>query len=369
LRLRYDRGRTLRKRECTFVQEDDGHVAPPGRRIRHEEFLVELARAYYERDLTQEQVAEEFGISRSQVSRYLKEARERDIVQIKVVGPDARDRSLETALRSTFPSLRGAVVASVFSANPSTVRRAIARAGARLLARLVRPGMTISIGAGRTRAARVDVLDYRPLQGVTVAQAMGNAGHEGLEIDYHAIAQRAALAFGGRAVQINAPAILGPGTRADELEASNPQIRDALRISRSAQLFLLGIGSMTGDQIYVRTGLIRPEELDQLAEAGAVGDLCGNFFDLGGRPVPGPFDDRVVGIHLDDLARAPLVVGCGGGEEKVTAILGALRGRFVTALVTDEHTARGVLDAATSSGSHVGGVGRRAVQVLEEVAR
>jgi DNA-binding transcriptional regulator LsrR (DeoR family) len=343
-------------------------VRQAGRRIRHDEFLAELARAYYERDLTQEEVAAEFGISRSQVSRYLKEARAKDIVQIRVVGPDARDRSLEAALRMAFPELRGVVVASAFSTNTSTIRRAIARAGARLLQRLVRPGMTIAIGAGRTLAALVDGLEYRPVGGVTVAQAMGNAGHEGLNIDYHAIAQRAAAALGGRAVQINAPAILGPGARADELEQSNPPIKEALRISRTAQLYVLGIGSMTGDQIYVNTGLIGPEELGRLAEAGAVGDLCANFFDVHGRPVPGPFDDRVVGIRLDHLRRAPLAIACGGGEEKVAAIVGALRGRFVTALVTDEHTARGVLELAASSGGHAGDVARRQSRLVEEVA-
>lgn len=342
-------------------------VRSPSRRIRHDEFLAELARAYYERDLTQEEVAAEFGISRSQVSRYLKEARARDLVQIRVIGPNARDAELEGALRRAFPGLRGTVVAAAFSTNPRTVRGAIARAGARLLERLVRPRMTVSIGAGRTLAALVDGLTYRPLRDVTVAQAMGNAGHEGLEIDYHAIAQRAAAAFGGRAVQINAPAILGPGAFAIELERSNPPIREALRISRSAQLFVLGIGSMTGDQIYVATGLIGPDELDQLAEAGAVGDLCGHFFDIDGRPVRGPFDDRVVGINLDDLRRAPLVIGCGGGEEKVPAIVGALRGGFITALVTDEHTARGVLEAARSGG-HAGETTRRPIGPLEEVA-
>lgn len=318
--------------------------------MRSEDFLAELARAYYELDLTQEQVASQFGISRSQVSRYLTEARRREIVQIRIVAPGSRDEAAEAELRARYPHLRELVVAAAFGAGAGTIRQTVARAAARLVDRLVKPGATVCSGAGRTLAALVDLLTPRPIRNVTVVQAMGNAGHQGLDIDYHAVAQRAAAAYDARALQINAPAIIGPGLRAADLEAANPPIRAALLQARRADLHVLGIGSITGDQIYVETGLITPAELEQLAADGAVGDLCGNFFDIAGRPLGSPFGDRVVGIGLADLKRAPLVLGVGGGPEKVAAITGALNGRFVNALVTDEHTARGVLELSRSRG-------------------
>jgi DNA-binding transcriptional regulator LsrR (DeoR family) len=319
-------------------------------RIRNEDFLAELARAYYELDLTQEQVALQFGISRSQVSRYLAEARQREIVQIRIIAPESREDALEGEIRARFPHLRDVIVAAAFSSNPATIRQTVARAGARLVDRLVKPGMIISTGAGRTLAALVDLLVRRPIGNVTIAQAMGNAGHEGLAIDYYAVAQRAAAAYDARALQINAPAILGPGVSAADLEASNPPIREALGEARRADLYVVGIGSITGDQIYVDTGLITRLELDGLASAGAVGDLCGNFFDLSGRAIGGPFDDRLVGVRLSDLRRAPVSMGVGGGSEKVAAIVGALEGCLINSLVTDEHTARGVLELAGSRG-------------------
>lgn len=338
-------------------------------RRRSTDFLAELARAYYELSQTQEQVAAQFGISRSQVSRYLTDARDAGIVQIRIVAPDSRERSLEAALRDRHPHLREVVVASAFGSDPVTLRQSVARATARLVERLVKPGMTIGMGAGRTLAATVDLLARRPIQNVTVAQAMGNAGHEGLDIDYLAVAQRTAAAFDGRALQINAPAIVGPTVRAADLEASNRPIRDALEQARHADLYLLGIGSMTGDQIYVQTGLIRPAELEALARAGAVGDLCGNFYDIGGEPIPGPFAERVVGIRLVDLRRAPLSLATGGGLEKVAAITGALEGRFINVLATDEHTARGVLELAGSRGRRTAASPRSDGRPKEEEAR
>ena len=170
---------------------------------RTEDFLAELARAYYEQALTQEQVATQFGISRSQVSRYLQQARDLEIVQVRIVAPESRDRDAEAKDLDRFPHLRE-VVTAAFSTSPMTLRRAVARTAARLVERFVNPGSTVCFGAGRTLAELVDLLARRPLGNVAVVQAMGNAGHEGLKIDYNAIAQHAAAAFDGRAYQINA---------------------------------------------------------------------------------------------------------------------------------------------------------------------
>jgi deoxyribonucleoside regulator len=309
-----------------------------------DDFLADVARAYYEQHLTQEEVAVQFGVSRSQVSRYLQEAHSRDIVQIRIVPAGARDTAAEDRLREAFPHLVEVVVAQVFGEGPETVRWTVARAAARFLDRTVTSAMTVCFGAGRTLANTVELLSADRVRNVTVAQAMGNAGHEGLAIDYNAIASVAATAFGGRAYQINAPAILGPGMKAGELEASNPQIRESLRLARSADLYVLGVGSIVGDVIYVQTGLLTFDDLAALKAAGAVGDICGNFFDARGRPCPGPFQDRLVGIRLQDLRRAPTVVACAAGPEKVPALAGALTGRLINVLITDEQTARGMLE-------------------------
>jgi deoxyribonucleoside regulator len=310
------------------------------------ELLVDVARAYYEAGLTQSEIAEQYGLSRSQISRYLKAARDAGIVQIRVIPLETTSRKAETRLRARFPQLREVRVASVLVSEGTPVRRAVARAGARLLESVADPGWTLCFGAGRTLAELVGFLGGRALPGTTVVQAMGNAGHEALEIDYNAIAQAAGAAFGAAVYQINAPAILGPGLSAAELEASNRPIQEALEMARRADLYAVGIGSMSSDELYVTTGLVSLEELEQLRQAGAVGDICGNFFDLAGRPTLTPYGDRLVGIRLEHLQRARNSLAFAAGSEKVPAILGALAGGFISGLVTDEITAAAVLSLA-----------------------
>ena len=313
----------------------------------HANLLAEVARAYYEQDLTQEQIASEFGVSRSQISRYLTEARQSGVVQVRIIETESRNRDLERRLRRRFPHLQQVVVASVFTDRGTSIRMAVARAGARLVAQVVVANSVVCFGAGRTLARLVQLLPQNRLRGVNVVQAMGNAGHEGLEIDYNAISQAAAAAFGGRAYQINAPAILGKGASAAELEAASPQLAEALRLARRADLYVVGIGTLSMDEIYVSTGLLKESDLKALGREGAVGDICGNFFDATGRPKSGSFPDRLVGVRLEDLRRARLALACAGGEEKGAAVCGALSGRWINGLVTDEITARDVLDRAT----------------------
>jgi DNA-binding transcriptional regulator LsrR (DeoR family) len=326
--------------------------------VPRDAFLAELARAYYEQDLTQAQIAKLHDISRSQVSRYLRSARDEGIVQIRIIAPGDRDPELEEALRGAFPELAEAAVARVFAPGASLVRRSVARTAAAVVERLVRPGQTVCLGAGRTMALVAASLTRRPLRGVIVVPATGNAGHAAHESDYHAVTHAVAGAWGALAYGINAPAILGVGASASELERSNPQIAEALAAARTADLYVLGLGSLAGDEIFVRTGLMSSDELSAVRAAGAVGDLCGNFFDARGQAVVGPFADRVVGIGLEDVRgtghapqagpgaswRAARSIVCAGGAEKVAAIVAALRGGLVHHLVTDEHTARGVLD-------------------------
>jgi DNA-binding transcriptional regulator LsrR (DeoR family) len=110
------------------------------------------------------------------------------------------------------------------------------------------------------------------------------------------------------------------------------------------------LGSLESDLIYSRAGLVSAPEFAHLQAIGVVGDICGRFFDLEGRPLRSMFEQRVVGIELEDLRRAGVSIGVAGGEEKVAPLLGVLRGKHVNGIVTDEQTALEIL--------HLDGSGR-----------
>jgi DNA-binding transcriptional regulator LsrR (DeoR family) len=114
-------------------------------------------------------------------------------------------------------------------------------------------------------------------------------------------------------------------------------------------LALVGIGSVKPSRLLASSGnVFEAGELAVLRERGAVGDLCLRFFDASGKAVVTELDDRVIGMELLQLRRAARSVGVAGGGRKFTAILGALRGRWINVLITDRRTAERVLKAAAA---------------------
>ena len=307
--------------------------------------LVQVARAYYLENQTQAEIARGLGISRSLVSRYLTAAREQGIVRIEIVEPSTAALHLEQALKAHFPHLLEVVVAPALTTDSDAIRIMVGRNAASFLLRILKPGQTIGLGCGRTLRAMVDALPKRHIADTVIVQAMGNIGHEAHNIDYNEIARQAAAALGGRAYYVSAPAILGKrsGT-AHALVNANPSLQYALSLAREAQIYIIGIGSMESDQLYVRNGLIPQDEFDDLRQH-AVGDICGRFFDVYGRVQPSAFSERIVGVEIEDLQRAHYAIGVAGGAEKIPSILGALRGQHVNVLVSDEATVQALLEA------------------------
>ena len=304
--------------------------------------LVSLARAYYEQGLTQEEIARTLPISRSQVSRYLSEARELGIVQFRIIDPTERVDDLADELKKRFPSLKAAIVVPVFSQDAQVARRMVGMACASYLRQVVHPGQCLCIGYGRTVRSAIEALKSHPVPSLSVVQAMGNLGHEALNIDFNTLARAAADAFGAHVFYVNAPAILGSGTAA-EWESANISIRESLERARFADIYLVSVGSLEREQVYTRTGLISHTDIERMQAQNVVGDICARFFDVRGHEVETPFASRIVGITLPDLRRAHLAIGVVGGVEKALPLRGALLGRWLNVVITDEHTARAVL--------------------------
>jgi DNA-binding transcriptional regulator LsrR (DeoR family) len=121
-------------------------------------------------------------------------------------------------------------------------------------------------------------------------------------------------------------------------------VSNVLEQAKSANLAVMGIGAPRLDSILMREGrIVTEQDLETLKNNGAVGDINLRFFDENGKLVQSNFDRRVIGLTLDEIKRIERVIGVAGGAAKVSAIRGALAGRLVDVLVTDQITAQQVL--------------------------
>ena len=87
------------------------------------------------------------------------------------------------------------------------------------------------------------------------------------------------------------------------------------------------------------------------------------------RAEPYSINDRVIGIDLEDLRAIPRVVAVARGLPKAQSILGALRGKFLSVLATDDLTARAVLELEGWRADNRFGPDTRASNVIEPRTR
>ena len=116
----------------------------------------------------------------------------------------------------------------------------------------------------------------------------------------------------------------------------------ALSIANEADIFLFGIGSIESDLVYTRFGLIQEEELHEL-EGKVVGDICGRFYNMSGQKVKSAFEERVIGIDLKSINNAKYAIALAGGADKAPPLLGAIRGKWINGLISDEQTVTKIL--------------------------
>ena len=304
--------------------------------------LYKIARAYYEDDLTQEQIGKRLGLSRIKVSRLLSRAREEGIVQIAVVSPLASHTDLEGQLEARY-GLDEAIVVSPTDQGGSDVIRSLGPAAAACLVRRLQGNEVVALTWGTTLLAVVDALPVQRWPQMRVVQMLGGLGQPEADVYGADLARRMAEAFGAKLRLIPSPGIVSSRVVRDALLA-DPQISDTLALGAHADVALVGIGRPTPGSVVVQAGILDPEALAALQARCAVGDIALRFFDVDGEPVTHEVDERIIGPTLEQIREIPQVIGVAGGADKVDVIRAALRGGLLDVLVTDEESAGKLLE-------------------------
>ena len=281
------------------------------------------------------------------ISRMLTEARETGIVEIRIHRPTQSDPDLESALKERFRLMEVVVITTRHHRGEGLVR-ALGSAGARVLERHLGPEKVLGLAWGTSISATVDAFEAIEPIPVSVVQLVGAMGARIMEYDGHDLVSRMAEKLGGEAYYLNAPYLCDTAEIADSL-LSSVGIRETIAVGKRTDVALLGIGTTVPEfSSFYLAGYITRLELDDMRQAGSVGDVCGLHFDINGQPAFTDFSDRLVSIRRPDLLAAPVRLGVAGGEGKADAILGALRGKYINVLVIDSGAAKRVLELSES---------------------
>lgn len=303
------------------------------------QLTIRAAWLYFIGGHTQDEIADRLKLSRPGVQRLIARAVEEHIVKFRIDHPLAEclERGEQLAVRY---NLTYAEVVPAIS--PAVVNAGVAIAAAnRLETHLTsRDPITIAFATGRTLSAAVSQVQRLERPQHTIISIVGNISRNGRAGPYDVV-MRLADRVGAACYPMLSPVVTQTAAECRILQAQ-PAFQTIYRFAREARAAFVGIGHVGDDAPQLVDGFITPDEMAGVRELKAVGEICGWFYDAEGNVLPTDLDGRQTAVPLSTLPKG-VVTGVAAGKQKVPAILGALRGRLINELITDETTAKELL--------------------------
>jgi DNA-binding transcriptional regulator LsrR (DeoR family) len=302
---------------------------------------------YYIEEVTQAEIAHRLGLSTPKVNRLIKQARQQGLVDITIRTPFQHLIGLESRLKAIF-GLSDAVVIPAAQESSEAVIHMLGGAGASYLLGRVRDGDIVGIASGQAIHAVVQAVDASRDYDVTVVPVVGAVQGQVIS-DVNYLASELASRLGGKAFQLHAPAYVDTQAHRDALLSMAP-VREILDLARRATVAVVGVGILDQVSRFVQFTALSAQDMDHIVSVDrGVGDIAAHVYDIDGRLCASEYDNRIVGLTLEELKRIPLVIGVAAGAAKALPIYGALRGGYLHVLVTDEAAAQGILSLFDSS--------------------
>lgn len=304
---------------------------------------------YYQEGLSQTDVARLMGVSRVTVVKYLQTAREKGFVQINLDLNTFSSIDYALKIKDKFGLNQVIIVPdgehTEQRQDSKLMREKLAKAGGMYLNQVVEANDVLGVAWGRTIHQMGKVMTPKFSKNVTVLQMLGSMP---AQPDFTTIESSSQIAnkLSGRVISLHVPAVVSSSRLAVELQAE-PIIRANFEALTQCNKAFFVVGNALDENPLIRSGVLSKKEMQTYRDMGAVGVICGRFYDKYGNPVVAEVDLRILGITLAQLRQVKRRIFLAGGERNYNATLGAILGGFVSDLIIDEGTARFLFNCET----------------------
>ena len=332
--------------DTTAFQNEDEKM-----KRKDDRFLMKVADMYYNDGLSQEIIADKLNVSRTTISRALTRAKKAGYIKIILDFPSVSSVDIEKQLEQKYHIQEAAVALTDQTDDPVYE---VAKTAARYLARVLKSDMIIGLTWGRTMKQLIDAFEKEQLgktlkiKGVQVVPFLGTNAPDAEEYDIIRLTYSSLLSSKLseliRGINYSLPApmyVQNPELK--KLLLQEPEIARTLEKARQCQVALFSIGDLSDQSAIGCLSDSVSETLQDLKEKGGIGETLGRVFDKNGNTVESGFNDRIIGLSLDDLKKIPNRVCIIYDDYKVPAVKTALKTGLVNILITDDNIAEQLL--------------------------
>lgn len=307
------------------------------------ERLDDAARAgwlYYIAGNTQDEIARKIGVSRQTAQRLVSLAVTERLIKVRFDHPLGRCLELADKLKERF-GLQSCDVVPADPTSDSNTLGIVEVAAAEMERYLVsQHPVIVALGTGRTLRAVSEQVSPMDCPQHKIVSLVGNIGPDGSATVFD-VASRVGDRVGAPHYPMPFP-VVAATVHEKNLLVSQKSLRNVMDLAAQADVSFVGIGTVDENSAMLRDGFVRPDEMRAMVKAGAVGEITGWSFDSNGRLVDGLVNDRVLSAPLESLASRK-VIGVAMAPARFKAIRGALNGKLINGLITNELMAEQLL--------------------------
>jgi DNA-binding transcriptional regulator LsrR (DeoR family) len=305
------------------------------------EVAARAAWLYHAKGRRQDQIALELNISRQLVQRLIALASAENLIRFQLIHPLSECIELAERLRERFDLVYSEVAPA--SKGQDEDIETVATAAALYLENILlqKAPVTVAVGNGqamRETANRIPLMTRPQHKCVSL---MGNLTRYGWASHYDVV-MRLAERVSAQCYPLPMPVVTNTLAEREFIQ-EQMAYKAFLQLVEEASVLMMGIGYMGWHAPLHLDGHITDVELGQAMQAGAIGELLGHSLDASGSLLSGGYHDRLTSYKLTKPAvRTTMIVQ--SGSVRVPAIKAALASRLANSLITDEATARLLLE-------------------------
>lgn len=308
------------------------------------ERLDDAARAgwlYYIAGNTQDQIARKLGISRQTAQRLVSMSISEKLIRVRLDHPIGVCLELAERLKLTYHIDYCEVVPS--DPEASLFGAGVAEAAAAELERYLVSAhpVIVAMGTGRMLRSMAEQISPMDCPQHKIVSLVGNIAPDGSASIFD-VASR----IGDRVRAPHYPMplpVIATTVHEKNLLLAQKSLRNIVDLAEQAEVTFVGIGTIDTDAALLRDGFVRPDEIRSLMRAGAAGEITGWAFDARGDLIEGLTNDRVLSVPLAKPAIRK-VIGVVMMADRIKAVRGALTGKLVNGLITNEAVATALLE-------------------------
>lgn len=295
---------------------------------------------YYIAGNTQDEIAKKLGVSRQTAQRLVSLAVTERLIKVRFDHPLGRCLELSDRLKVTYGLDSCEVVPADPTSNSETL--GIVEAAAAEMERYLVSHHPVIVGLGTGRALRAVAEQISPMECPQhkIVSLVGNIAPDGSATVFE-VSSRVGDRVGAPHYPMPFP-VIAATVHEKNLLVQQKSLRNVMDLAAQADVTFVGIGTVDETAALVRDGFVRPDEMRAMVKAGAVGEITGWSFDATGMLIDGLVNDRVLSVPVDMPAKRR-IIGVAMAAGRFKAIKGAITGRLINGLITNELMAEQLL--------------------------